>query len=72
MDSKLILCIWFLDMLVLKGCWGIVWVMFVDVLLICDFLEEGNGVLMEVVVFEIDGFFLVVFVLMILGGFLII
>lgn len=67
------MCIWFLDMLVLKGCWGIVGVMFVDVLLICDFLEERNGVLMEVVViFEIDGFFLVVFVLMIFDGFLII
>lgn len=67
------MCIWFLDMLVLKCFWGIVGVMFVDVLLICDFLEERNGVLMEVVViFEIDGFFLVVFVLMIFDGFLII
>lgn len=55
-----------------KGCWGTAWVMLVDVLLTCDLLEEGNGVLMEVVVLETDGLSLAVSALMILGGSLII
>lgn len=47
--------------------------MFVDVLLNCALLEEGDGVLMEVVVIlETDGLSLAVSALMILGGSLII
>lgn len=67
------LCTWSSDISAPKGCWGTTGVMFVDVLLTCDLLEEENGVLMEVVVIlETDGLSLAVSALMILGGSLII
>lgn len=47
--------------------------MFVDILLTCDLLEEGNGVLVEVVVIlETEGLSLAGSALMIIGGSLII
>lgn len=66
------MCTWSSDMSAPKGCWGTAGVMLVDVLLTCDLLEEGNGVLMEVVVLETDGLSLAVSALMILDGSLII
>lgn len=71
--TKWLLCTWSSDFSAPKSCWGAAWVMFVDVLLNCALLEEGYGVLIEVVVIlETDGLSLAVSALMILDGSLII